>query len=111
MPHVHITARGLLTLVLLLSLFLGLLPRSTTAAGTPASDFHVPTPHPVHAAAFSLVEGARLVFLKLATRSRSSYVETRVGKAHVLRCPGQRTRCPPWSWCTGCARRATTFGP
>lgn len=64
----------------------------TTAALPPPSpsapSFQVPTPYGT--LAYRVIEESRVLFLKLVTRARSSYISTTVGPVHVLRCIGKK---------------------
>ena len=77
MPVLPRSARRLLLLLLLL-----LLP--TTPAALPLP------PTPYGTLAYNVIEESRVLFLKLTTRGRSSFIPSSVGPIHVLRCPGKR---------------------
>ena len=82
MPVLPQSARRLLLLLLLLLL------ATTTAALPPPPPFQVPTPYGT--LAYNVIEESRVLFLKLTTRGRSSFIPSSVGPIHVLRCPGKR---------------------
>jgi len=64
-------------------------PSTTTAVlPLPSAPFQVPTPYGT--LAYKVIEESRVLFLKLTTRARSSYISTTVGPVHFYRCPGKR---------------------